>query len=235
MPVTLITGANRGIGFEHARRYAEQGWQVHACARNPEAAKDLQALAAEHPDSVRIHRLEVTDHAAVDALASQLQGVAIDILLNNAGTYGPQGFPEGAVYQSLEHMDYAAWRDMLEINLLAPFKVATAFHDHVAASAMKLHVLMSSGLASIENNIGCSYAYRASKAGLNMIGKGMGREWADVITIAMAPGWCNTDLGGPDAPVAVADSVQAQQALFPTLTAADSGRYLDFNGETVPW
>ena len=235
MPVALITGANRGIGFEHARRYAEQGWGVHATARNPAAATELQAVADAHPGTVHIHALEVTDHAAVDALATRLQGVAIDVLLNNAGTYGPQGFPEGAVYQSLENMDYAAWRDMLEINLLAPFKVATAFHDHVAASDMKLHVLMSSGLASIADNIGGSYAYRSSKAGLNMLGKGMGKEWPDVITIAMAPGWCNTDLGGPDAPVAVADSVQAQQALFPTLTSADSGSYLDFNGETVAW
>jgi len=235
MPVTLITGANRGIGFEHARRYIEQGWEVHATARNPDAATELQALAAEHIGRVHIHSLDVTDHASVEALAAQLQGVAIDLLLNNAGTYGPQGFPEGAVYQSLDNMDYTAWRDMLEINLLAPFKVATAFHDHVAASEMKLHVLMSSGLASIADNIGGSYAYRSSKAGLNMLAKGMGEEWDDIITVAMAPGWCNTDLGGPDAPVDTADSVAAQQQLYPTLTSADSGRYLDFNGETVPF
>ncbi|MBT8422286.1 MAG: SDR family NAD(P)-dependent oxidoreductase, partial [Gammaproteobacteria bacterium] len=143
--------------------------------------------------------------------------------------------PEGAVYQSLENMDYDAWRDMLEINLLAPFKVATAFHDHMAASGLQLHVLMSSGLASIEDNVGGSYAYRSSKAGLNMLASGMGREWDDVITIAMAPGWCRTDLGGADAPVDTADSVRAQQALFAQLSQADSGRYLDFNGATVAY
>jgi len=100
---------------------------------------------------------------------------------------------------------------------------------------MKLIVNMSSGLASITDSNGNSYAYRSSKAGLNMITKGMGEEWTDVITIAMAPGWCKTDLGGSDAPVETAASVRDQQRLFPQLTQADSGRYMDVNGDTVPW
>lgn len=235
MAVVLITGANRGIGLEHARQYAAQGSVVHACARKPDSAQELQALAEQHSGRVHVHRLDVTEHTAVAALAGELRDVPIDVLLNNAGTYGPQGFPAGEAYQSLDNMDYAIWREILEVNLLAPFAVATAFRAHVAASNMRLHVMMSSGLASIELSQGGGYAYRSSKAGLNMLAKGMSCEWQDVITIAMAPGWCKTDLGGADAPVETVDSVRDQQALFPQLTVADSGRYLDAQGNDVPW
>ena len=235
MPVALITGANRGIGLEHSRQFLAGGWDVHACARDPAAAAELQKLAEAHPGQLTLHALEVTDHAAVDALAAELRGRAIDVLLNNAGTYGPQGYPAGAVYQSLDNMDYAIWREILEVNLLAPFKVAVAFHDHVAASDMQLIVMMSSGLASIADNVGSSHAYRSSKAALNMITSGMARDWDDVTTIAMAPGWCRTELGGEDAPVETADSVRGQQALFPTLNRSDSGRFVDFEGRTQPW
>jgi len=235
MPAALITGANRGIGYQHARQYAEQGWQVYACARKPEESGSLSALAQQHPATVQLCKLDVTDHGAVDELADELRKQPIDVLLNNAGTFGPLGAPAGMAYQSLKSMDYDIWRDILEINLLAPFKVATAFHDHVAASRMRLLVMMSSGLASISDNQGHSYAYRSSKAGLNMLAKGMAAEWRDIIVIAMAPGWCKTDLGGPEALLDPADSVRDQQETFRFLTTADSGRFIDMHGQTVPW
>lgn len=234
MPTTLITGANRGIGFQHAKQYAEQGWTVHACARNPATADDLQALAADY-ETVQIHALDVTDHGAIDALAEQLRGDPVDVLLNNAGTFGPQGAPAGMAYQSLTNMDYDIWRNILEINLLAPFRVAVAFREHIAVSEKRTLVMMSSGLASIADNTGSSYAYRSSKAGLNIMTKGMAEEWSDIIVVAMAPGWCRTDLGGVDAEIDPADSVREQQATYERLTQGDSGRFIDMHGETVPW
>lgn len=235
MPAALITGANRGIGYQHALQYAEQGWQVYACARRPEESSGLNALAQRYPATVQLHKLDVTDHFAVDELAHELRRQPIDVLLNNAGTFGPLGAPAGMAYQSLVSMDYGIWRDILEINLLAPFKVATAFRGHVAASQKRLLVMMSSGLASISDSQGHSYAYRSSKAGLNMLAKGMAAEWQDIIVIAMAPGWCKTDLGGPEALLDPADSVRDQQQTFRCLTAADSGRFIDMHGQTVPW
>jgi len=235
MPAVLITGANRGIGYQHARQYAEQGWEVYACARNPEDSASLNRLVQQHHATVQLFKLDVTDHGAVDDLASELRGRPIDVLLNNAGTFGPLGAPAGMAYQSLTNMDYAIWRTILEVNLLAPFKVATAFRDHVAASRMRLLVMMSSGLASISDNQGHSYAYRSSKAGLNMLTKGMAAEWQDIIVIAMAPGWCKTDLGGAEALLDPADSVRDQQQTFKLLTTADSGRFIDLQGQTVAW
>jgi NAD(P)-dependent dehydrogenase (short-subunit alcohol dehydrogenase family) len=236
MPTVLITGANRGIGLEHARAYARNGWRVLAAARQPAGAAALAELARAHPAQVEVLALDVTDHAAVDRAAAALEGQAVDLLLNNAGSFGPQGFPDGMAYQSLEHMDYAVWREILEVNLLAPFKVATAFRDHLRAAERPLLVMMTSDLGSItQNTQGQSYAYRTSKAGLNMIARSMAREWADIIVIAMAPGWCRTDLGGDGAQIDTADSVREQQQTFARLTSADTGQCLDRFGNIVPW
>jgi len=232
----LITGANRGIGLEHARQYAVAGWQVLACARRPDQATALLALAKEFPDQLKLLGLDVTDFAAVDALAAELANTRIDVLLNNAGTFGPQGAPEGLAYQSLANMDYDIWRQMLEVNLLAPFRVAVALAGSLRLAERPLLVMMSSDLGSIANNSqGQSHAYRSSKAGLNMLTKGMAVEWQDFIVIAMAPGWCRTDLGGPDAVIDPVDSVRDQQNTFARLGAADSGRFIDRFGSAVDW
>lgn len=233
MPCALITGANRGIGLEHAKAFARQDWQVFACARDP---RTLVTLTQEFPSRIRPRALDVTDHAAVDTLAGELRDETLDVLINNAGTFGPAGFPDGMHYQSLESMDYAIWRQILEVNLLAPFKVAVAFHNHLARAERPLLVNMTSDLGSVEQNVqGHSYAYRTSKSGLNMITRGMAREWTDIIVIAMAPGWCRTELGGDIADVATADSVAEQQRTFARLGLADSGQCLDRFGKIVPW
>ena len=236
MPSVLITGANRGLGLEHARQYAEKGWRVYACARNPGASPALVEAQREFSENLSVHSLDVTDHAAIDALSSELSNTPLDILLNNAGSFGPKGNPEGMAYQSLEFMDYAIWREILEVNLLAPFHMSVRFHSLVAQSQRRLMVMMSSGLGSIQDNqAGQSYAYRTSKAGLNMLTKGMSREWSDIIVIAMSPGWCRTDLGGPMADVDPVVSVRDQQDTFEGLTSQHSGQYLDRKGQQVPW
>ncbi len=236
MSTVFITGANRGIGLEHACAFARQGWRVLACARDPSASAALAQIAGEYPEQVQLLTLDVTDHPAIDALAEELRDQRIDILINNAGSFGPQGFPDGMRYQSLEHMDYGIWREILEINLLSPFKIAVAFHDQLARAERPLLVNMTSDLGSIaQNTQGHSYAYRTSKSGLNMITKGIAQEWPDIIVIAMAPGWCKTDLGGDNAHIETADSVREQQRSFARLTPADTGQCLDRFGTVVPW
>ena len=232
----LITGANRGLGLEHARQYAAAGWRVLACARRPDAATGLTSLQQQFPDTVSLHALDVTDADAVEQLAAALSGEALDILLNNAGTFGPQGAPEGLAYQSLDNMDYDIWRQMLEVNLLAPFRLSVALAASLRLAERPLLVMMSSDLGSIANNAnGQSHAYRTTKAGLNMLTRGIAQEWPDITVVSMAPGWCRTDLGGPDAVVDPVDSVAEQQQTFARLTQADSGRFIDRYGETVAW
>lgn len=236
MPRVLITGASRGLGLEHARQYLAKGWEVIATARNPESSPGLDSLSSENADLLRVMQLDVTDHARVEAVAAELAGESLDVVLNNAGTYGPKSAFEGMHYQSLESMDYGLWREMMEVNAIAAFKVAVCFKPHLEAAAHPLLVNMSSDMGSIGNNsIGHAYAYRSSKTALNMLTKGMAIEWKEVTVIAMAPGWCRTDLGGPEAPVDPVESVRMQQECFESLESSRSGEFINRFGETVNW
>src|SRR5689334_6869055 len=115
MPTVIVTGANRGIGFEFARQYAAQGWRVHAACRDPAAATALKEVAGD----VKIHRLEVTAPEQVRSLAAALAGEPIDLLVNNAGI-------AAHAKTSLGDMDYALWEELLRVNVLGPMRVAEA-------------------------------------------------------------------------------------------------------------
>ena len=236
MPTVFVTGANRGLGFEHVKQYAEKDWEIIACSRNPEKSKDLLELSKKFPENIIIERLDVSNFEAVSDLSQKYSNKPIDILINNAGTLGPKGVPEAMGYQNIDHMDFEIWRDILEVNLLAPFKVATAFHDQVAMSERKILIMMSSDLGSVQqNNFGGLYSYRASKAGLNILSKGMSIDWDDITVIALAPGWCKTYLGGEEAEIEPDISVAEQQLMFESIKPDDSGKFLDRFGKEVPW
>ncbi len=236
MPTVMVTGANRGIGYEHVAQYAQKKWKVIACTRQPEKAIDLLQLQDKYGANFIIEELEVTNHNQVDGLSQKHSNTAIDIFINNAGTGGPEGMPGAMDYQKIDNMNYQIWRDILEVNLLAPFKVATSFHKQISISDKKTLIMMSSDLGSVsQNTFGGLHSYRASKSGLNIVAKGMSNEWKDIIVVALAPGWCRTYLGGAEAEIDPMDSVEDQQKMFESLTESDSGKFLDRFGNEVPW
>jgi len=236
MPTVMVTGANRGIGYEHVAQYAQKKWNVIACARQPEKAIELLQLQDKYGANFIIEELEVTNHKQVDDLSQKHSNTAIDILINNAGTGGPEGMPGAMNYQKIDNMDYQIWRDILEVNLLAPVKVATSFHKQISISDKKTLIMMSSDLGSVsQNTFGGLYSYRTSKSALNIVTKGMSNEWKDIIVVALAPGWCRTYLGGAEAEIDPMDSVEDQQKMFESLTETDSGKFLDRFGNEVPW
>ncbi|RMD62229.1 MAG: SDR family oxidoreductase [Alphaproteobacteria bacterium] len=230
MPTVLLTGANRGIGLEFARSFAADGWRVIACCRNPDKARDLKALAATAPEQISVRRLDVTDGLKVASLARELADVAIDVLLNNAGVYGPRtGFGE---------TDYDAWLPVFAVNTLAPMRMAERFVEHVARSERRLIVNISSRMGSItENTTGGAYIYRSSKAALNMVGKSLAIDLAErgIAVVAFHPGWVQTDMGGPNAQITVAESVAGMRRLIDRLTIDDSGRFYAYDGREIPW
>lgn len=231
----LVTGANRGLGLEYCRQLVAAGWQVLAATRHPDRADALQALARDG-GAVEIIALDVASGPDVEALAGRLGGRPLDLLINNAGTFGPEGAATGMHYQSLGGMDYAIWRDILEVNVLAQFRMTVAMAPMLRRAKRPLVVMLSSDLGSIANNTqGGSHAYRTSKTALNMLTRGIAIEWRDLIIVSMAPGWCRTELGGARAPIDPADSVRDQLQTFAALTAADSGRFIDRFGKPVPW
>lgn len=164
----LVTGANRGIGFELTRQALVAGEAVIATARDPVRAEALRALGASHP-LLTIEAVEMGDFDAIDALGARLEGRAIDILVNNAGLYG--GSWDGSAHrQSLDGMEFDLWAEIMRVNVMAPFQMVRALLPHLNRGTGRLVVNMSSDLGSIANNtLGQSHAYRTSKAALNML------------------------------------------------------------------
>jgi NAD(P)-dependent dehydrogenase (short-subunit alcohol dehydrogenase family) len=227
MPTVLITGANRGIGFELAKQYAGAGWRVHATCRDPGAAAALKALAGK----VSLHHLDVAVPDQVSELAKGLAGEAIDLLINNAGI-------TAHAKTSLGDMDYALWEQMMRVNVMGPLRVAEALTANVAASERRVMLFLSSRAGSITDNLsGGRYIYRSSKAALNMVVKSLAIDLIPkrIICAAVHPGWVRTDMGTAAAPVAVADSVTALRALIERLEPHHNGRFINYDGQELRW
>lgn len=231
MTTVLITGANRGLGLEFTRQYAAQGYQVLACCRAPAQAEQLNALIAQYPQQISSYALDVTSEPAILALAKQLGDQPIDILLNNAGVLGDD-------CATLGEMTQAAWLKVLTINTIAPALLIQALQDNVAASQLKTIVGISSRVASIDDNgSGNMYSYRTSKAALNQILKSVHNNLGErgVKTVALHPGWVQTDMGGEKATYTAQESIAGMIAVIDQLTPEQSGGFFDFNGNAIPW
>ena len=226
----LITGANRGIGMELTRQFTEDGWQVLACCRSPEDAEDLKALATKCP-TVEIFPLDVTDYDRLVALSSQLQDRPIDILLSNAGIYGPREMAFGEV-------DAKSWRQVLEVNTIAPLMLAQAFVEQVAVSRQKLIAVISSKMGSIaDNSSGQSYIYRTSKTAVNQVVKSIANDVGGrgISAISLHPGWVKTDMGGSNAEIDPNESVLGLKRVLMAAGLKQSGNFFNFDGSRIPW
>lgn len=240
MPTILITGTSRGLGLECVRQYAADGWQVLACARAPQASPQLLEIAAAHPDRVRLLTLDVEDHAAIDGLARNLAGTAIDVLLNSAGTMGSGSFAkDGLAFGSFGHSDFTDWEKVFRLNVIGPMKMAEAFVEHVARSQQKKIVTLTSMLGSVAiNRIGGLYAYRASKAAVNAMMKSMSIDLAKshgIAATALHPGWVRTELGGPRADIDAPESVAGMRKVIAALELSNAGRFWVYDGSELPW
>jgi NAD(P)-dependent dehydrogenase (short-subunit alcohol dehydrogenase family) len=240
MPTVLVTGAGRGLGFEFARQYAADHCTVLACVRDPTASQALTTLAAENEGRVEIHALDLDDFASIDALAVQLAGRPIDVLINSAGSMGSRSFArEGLNMGKFGGSDFADWERIFRVNTFAPMKMAETFIDHVAKSEQKKIVSLTSIMSSMaKNNIGGLYAYRASKAGLNAImrslGIDLGRKYG-VVAAVMHPGWVRTAMGGERADIDAATSVTGMRTVIARLTKEHAGRFWMYDGSELPW
>lgn len=223
----MITGANRGIGFELVREYNADGARIFSCCRNPQSAGRLQSLAAKSGGRITIHQVDVTDPAEIAALKQELGSTPIDILINNAGI--SDGHETG--------VDYNVWEKVFRVNSIAPYRVSTAFRANLAASTEKKLATISSHLGSIADNTGGRTAYRASKAAVNQVMKGLAAEYrVDGITvIILHPGWVRTDMGGAQAPVSPVDSARGLKGVIAAATLENTGKFIDYQGRALPW
>lgn len=224
----FITGANRGIGLEFARQYAEAGWKVIACCRDIKQATSLQALVNQYPD-VRPYNLDVADFNAIEVLASELKDVKIDVLINNAGVYP---------HSDLDHTDPEQWLHAFKVNSMAPFKMASAFTPNLAAGQLKKLVTLSSKMGSLDDNTsGGSYIYRTSKVAANMVMKSLAIDLKPygIAVAALHPGWVQTEMGGPGALIDTQASVSGLRKVIEDLNLDNSGKFIAYDGKVINW
>ncbi len=228
MTTVLITGANRGIGLEHVRQFAEKGYRIHACCRDPEGADALQELAKDSDGKIEIHRFDQSKPEDAARLAAEIDE-PIDILFNNAGiNAGGRSFDNAS----------DGMAETFDVNVTGVLRLTEALTGHVARSDKKIIANQSSKMGSIEDNgSGGVYAYRASKAALNMVSKSLAHDLKDkgITVVALHPGWVQTDMGGPNALITPEESVRGEQAILEHLTPAKSGGFFNYDGETLPW
>lgn len=224
----LITGANRGIGLEFTKQYAEADWNVLACCRDPQHAKALDALANANAN-IKILTLDVSNFTQIEKLANQLNGVAIDVLINNAGIY-----PDG----NANDTDGAAWTKAFKINSIAPYIMADAFKTHIAKGRLKKLATLSSKMGSIDDNTsGGSYIYRSSKTAVNMVMKSLSIDLAPlgIAVLTLHPGWVLTDMGGSNALINTQTSVSGMRKVIDALSLTDTGKFIAYDGKEIAW
>lgn len=224
MSTWVVTGANRGIGLELCRQLAARGDSVIGTAREPDKASELAGLG------VRIQALEVCDQASVDALRDAVGGEPIDVLVNSAG--------HGGAGPGIASLDWNLVAEHFWVNAVGPMRVAQALLPALRRGRAKKIAQLSSDLASItDNHSGGYYGYRSSKAALNMLNRSLAHELRPegFTCLTMHPGWVQTDMGGPRAPLPVAQSVAGLIKVIDASGPADTGKFLSHAGAELNW
>lgn len=234
MPNILVTGSNRGIGFEWVRQYAEGQWRVFATCRHPLEAEALRALAEKHP-LVSLHRLDITKPDEINALAVQLLDQPIDILVNNAGVYLEKYWDVNLLDRRI---DFEDWVYSFRVNTLGPVRVTGALIDNLAISENRLVVITSTHMASIADIAEPgAYYYRSTKAALNAAMEGIAAELGkrDIGLLLVHPGHVKTRMGGNGTELLPEGSVRGMRRLIDRFTPAQSGRFCKYDGTEMPW
>lgn len=228
----LVTGANRGLGLEFVRQYAEAGARVFAACRDPAGAGALRAICSGH-HGVDILELDVTDAGAIDTAEEDVSADGdgrLDILINNAGI-SPRG-------ERFENLTPDNMLEVYAVNTVAPAIVAQRFRPLLARAEHPRIANISSTMGSLANkDYGRFYSYASSKAALNMITRAAACDLSadGIVVAALHPGWVQTDLGGPGADLTPAESVAGMIEVIAGLSPAQSGRFLAWDGSEPPW
>lgn len=224
----LLIGASRGLGFALAGEYLKRGWQVVATERGPQPSA-LHDLAKASNGKLDIEQVDIDYPDQVDALRGRLAPRRFDVLFVNAGITTPN-------HETAAEVATDAFIRVMITNALSPIRVIEAMQDLVHGDGTI--GIMSSGRGSITNNEdGCEDVYRGSKAALNMFMRSFAARHADVprTLLLMAPGWVRTDMGGPDARLAIKDSIPNLVDNMDAQAGKPGLQYLDYLGRNIPW
>ena len=225
MRVAVVTGANRGLGAEWTHQLLEDGWQVYAGYRS-----ELGRLTALSNENLTTHVLDVQSNDSVQLFAENAP-LKIDLLVNNAGVADGR-------WRNLSEIDDEWALEVLDINALGPVRVVKSLYPKMKHNSLTKIAMISSLMASIDDcHMGRSYAYRASKTALNMFTVSMKKEALEdnISFVILHPGWVKTDMGGDRAPVEIPESVTGMRNVLETRTLENTGEFVQFDGELLPW
>ena len=227
----VVTAGNRGIGLEFVRQLTDRGEDVVTTARRPGKADELQEVADAAETDVEIYRLDVTDHASVEAFADELDGTDIDVLINNAGVLHRGGGPK-------KGFDFEEIQKDFEVNAKGTLRVVESLVEEVARSGGGKIVNITSKMGSIaDNGSGGSYAYRMSKSALNMATRSLARDLENdgIVTFVIHPGWVQTRMGGENALITTEKSVSNILERIDEAGPEQNGEFLEWDGGNIPW
>ena len=220
MPSALILGASRGIGFEFARQYRADDWQVIATARDGRGLAAIEALGA------RALELDVAAAKSVAAFARQLDGERFDIALYVAGVYAGGGATASISREEFDRV--------MQTNVLGAMQIIPLVAPLIQAGGK--FGFISSGMGSIADSMSSfGWLYRVSKAALNMAVHAAQTDYPKVVMAVLNPGWVKTDMGGPNGALSVDASVSAMRKTLVRLGNTERGAFVNYDGRVMPW
>lgn len=227
--LALVVGANRGIGLGVVKEFLRRGWSVIATAREPATAKDLAALAAAHPGRLDILPLDMNDAASLDAFTGAVKTRTLDAILVNAGVAGPD-------HRSASQATEAEIGALMYTNAIGPVRLARGLAGAVRQNSGVV-AFTSSVMGSVALNAGGHELYRASKAALNSLSRGL---WSEIkgrglTLLTLHPGWVRTDMGGSAAPVSVDESARGMVAMIERERGKHRHAFIDYQGAELTW
>lgn len=227
----VVTGANRGIGLEFVKQLNERGEEVMATARGPEEADELHEIARQDGAEVTIRELDIADPESVAEFGEALEGQGIDVLINNAGRLTRGGGPK-------DGFDFDEIQGDFEVNAKGTLRVVEALVDEVERDGGGKIVNITSKMGSIaDNGSGGSYAYRMSKAALNMATRSLAVDLEEdgIVAFVIHPGWVRTRMGGDNALISTEESVTNMLERIDEAGPEQAGEFLEWDGGYVGW
>lgn len=226
----LITGTNRGIGLEFVKQVLAQGHDVVATCRNPENVPELRELQQAN-SALRVLPLDLASAESRQVLVDALNGDAIDVLINNAGIYGPRDANLGSLRES-------DWADVMLVDVIAPVLLTQALLPNLRKGSERRLAFLSSKMGSVsDNGSGGSYLYRTAKCALNQAVKSLAIDLQpeQFIVLSLHPGWVLTDMGGPNALIDTTTSVSGLLKVIDDARPVDSGHFFAYDGSPISW
>jgi len=224
----LITGANRGLGLAITKAAIDRGHVVAAAARSgSEGMEKLAQLSECYPEQVHIVTLDVTDEASIGRAAIEVQEKvqSLDTIVNNAGYLSER-------YVPIEDITMEETIRTFDINLFGPVRIVKYFLPLLRKGDVRSVLNITSEAGSITNAIGGNYAYSISKTALNMFSEQLScyLKPDGIPVYAVHPGWMQTDMGGPNARLAPAQTAEGIVALAEGKWVNTRYVFIDYNG-----